>query len=161
MQIGRAAQAGDRACERARVRVVEAGTVQRGPVPRNVRHPALVDHSGVEGRLPERRMRLAEGDQALHEAQHLLVSRRQRPVEPARRIVLVVRVVVAALRAPDLVAREEHRHAARQQQNREEVLHLPRAQRLNGGIVDVNQGHGSVRALNTVHNAARQQSEEA
>ena len=48
----------------------------------------------------------------------------QRPVEPAELVVLAVGVVVAALRAADLVAGDEHRHALREQQDRSEVLDL-------------------------------------
>ena len=56
-------------------------------------------------------------------------SSARRPVVPGHLVVLAVAVVVAVLRAPDLVAAEQHRHALRQQQRREEVALLARAQR--------------------------------
>ena len=52
----------------------------------------------------------------------------QRPVEPGELVVLAVGVVVAVLRAADLVAGDEHRHALREEQDRGEVLHLPLAE---------------------------------
>src|SRR3712207_6925048 len=46
-------------------------------------------------------------------------------------VVLTPSVVVAALRAARLVARDEHRHALREQERREEVSLLPRAHRVH------------------------------
>ena len=57
----------------------------------------------------------------------------ERPVEPARRVVLAVGVVVAALGAAELVAAEQQRHALGQQQRRQQVARLPRAQRQDAG----------------------------
>src|SRR5262249_61774323 len=57
------------------------------------------------------------------------------PVEPGELVVLAVGVVVAALRAPELVAAAEHRHALRQRQRRDEVALLPLAQLLDAPIV--------------------------
>ena len=50
------------------------------------------------------------------------------PVDPADLVVLAVRIVVAALRAAELVARLQHRHALRHQQRREHVADLALAQ---------------------------------
>ena len=57
------------------------------------------------------------------------------PVEPRELVVLAPRVVVAVLRAAQLVAAEQHRHALREQQRRQEVALLARAQRVDRGIV--------------------------
>ena len=57
------------------------------------------------------------------------------PVDPRQLVVLAVGVVVAALGAADLVAGQEHRHALRQQQRREEVALLPRPQLVDRRIV--------------------------
>ena len=43
---------------------------------------------------------------------------------PARFVVLAVGVVVAALRAAEFVATEQHRHPARDQQCQQEILDL-------------------------------------
>ncbi len=65
----------------------------------------------------------------------LAVRFRHAPVDPADFVVLAVSVVVALLRATDLVARQQHWHAVRNQQDRGEVLALPHAQRVDAGIV--------------------------
>jgi hypothetical protein len=49
------------------------------------------------------------------------------PVEPRRRAVLAVRVVVAALGAAQLVAAEDHGDAEGEQQHREQGTRLPAA----------------------------------
>ena len=59
----------------------------------------------------------------------------QLPVEPADLVVLAIGVVVALLRARELVARQHHRRALRQQQRCEEVAHLPLAQGVDARIV--------------------------
>ena len=45
------------------------------------------------------------------------------PMHPGDLVVLRVRVVVAHLRAPDLVAVRQHRHALRERERRDEVAH--------------------------------------
>ena len=57
-----------------------------------------------------------------------LLLRAPAPVVPAGGVVLAVGVVVPALGATELVAAGEHRRALRQQQGREEVALLPRAE---------------------------------
>ena len=59
----------------------------------------------------------------------------QAPVKPTDIAVLAISVVVAALRTPHLIAHEQHRRAGRQQFQREKILYLPVAQRLDGRIV--------------------------
>src|SRR5208282_2632549 len=77
----------------------------------------------VEDRGPE-----AEGDERAREAQELLLFFRPAPVDPGDLVVLAVGVVVASLRATGLVAAADHGHALRQEERREEVSHLTRAQ---------------------------------
>src|SRR5262249_18461460 len=48
--------------------------------------------------------------------------------------VLAVRIVVAALRAPHLVAHQEHRDTQREERDRQEVLHLTVSQRVHSWI---------------------------
>ena len=57
------------------------------------------------------------------------------PVEPGHLVVLAVGVVVAVVRAPDLVAGGDHRDAGRQQQRAEEVAHRPAPGELHDGVV--------------------------
>ena len=59
----------------------------------------------------------------------------ERPVDPARLVVLAVRVVVAPLGAAELVPAEEHRHASGDGEGQQEVLDLPPAHRLDGRVV--------------------------
>ena len=66
------------------------------------------------------------GDAARHHVAEVLVD--VVPVEPRELAVLAVGVVVAVLGAAELVAAEDHRHALRQQQRREDVAPLAGAQ---------------------------------
>ena len=50
-------------------------------------------------------------DQGLHESMQVAVSLQQCPVEPVDLVVLAVRIVVPALRPPDLIAHQQHRRA--------------------------------------------------
>src|SRR5581483_3858950 len=60
---------------------------------------------------------------------------RRLPVEPARLVVLAIGVVVAPLRAAELVAGEKHRHALGEKERREQVARLPCPQFENVGAV--------------------------
>ena len=77
------------------------------------------------------RVRLAEADHRAEEPKDILVGAEPVPVEPTRRVVLVVRVVVAALSLQELVTRAEHGRAVRQHQQAAEVLRLPLPQLQN------------------------------
>ena len=78
----------------------------------------------------------ARGDaRAIPDVDAVGVALEQAPVEPGDLVVLAIRVVVARLRVAELVAREQHRHALRQEQRGEEVAHLARAQRVHAGVV--------------------------
>ena len=73
-------------------------------------------------------MLAAEPDQLLRERVERALVVAPLPVEPGELVVLAPRVVVAVLRAAELVAPEQHRHALREQQRRQEVAHLPQPQ---------------------------------
>jgi len=121
--------------EDARRGVVEAGPAEQAAVPRDVGHPVVVGRTVVEGRGAQRGVAPAEVEQEPPEAHEARVPVDERPVEPRGLVVLVVGVVVPALRAARLVAGEEHRHAARDEQHDREVADLPLAQRLDLRVV--------------------------
>src|SRR6185437_4192382 len=56
------------------------------------------------------------------------------PVVPARLVVLAVGVVISLLGTTELVATQQHRHTARNEQRQEEVLDLTVADRFNAQI---------------------------
>ncbi len=78
-----------------------------------------------EGVAPQRPVAFAEVDQELPETAQRIVHRDALPVEPRDLIVLVPGVVVPALRAPYLVAGQDHRDALRDHQQHGEVAELP------------------------------------
>src|SRR5579863_9217208 len=59
----------------------------------------------------------------------------ERPIEPARFVVLAIGVVVAGLRTADLIAHSNHRYAEREHGKRQEIPDLPVSQFLYAGIV--------------------------
>ena len=130
-------ESAEREGEHPRLRIVPAGTEQAAAVPRDVGQPALVDLAGEERGAPDRRLRLAEGDQLAGEPDEVRVLLGAGPVEPGDLVVLAVGVVVAVLGAAGFVAHDHHRHALRQQQERQEVSDLAGAQRLDRRVVGV------------------------
>src|SRR5690606_22446456 len=86
------------------------------------------------------RVLLPDARDALHERQEVALLRAQLPAQPGNLVVLAVGVVVAALGVPDLVAAPQHRNALREQERRDEVPLLLRAQgadaRVVGGSLD-------------------------
>src|SRR5258708_2158955 len=92
-----------------------------GAVQRTAHEPASTLEDG---------MLVAEVDDPGEEGQQLtvLLIAGVLPVEPGELIVLAVGVVVASLRAADLVAAVDHRHADGEQQGAEEVALLAGAQ---------------------------------
>src|SRR6185437_8337663 len=107
------------------------------------RDPADVLEAGFRNRLAaeearprEDAMAAAQIDEETHEIAELLVLRTDaQPVGPRDIVVLAVSVVVAALRAADLVAREQHRNTQRQQQGGEQIALLLVAKRRDRRIV--------------------------
>src|SRR5205085_12081814 len=101
--------------------------------------PAATTEDGMFG---------AQANQIAGEPEQLFVG--LFPVVPGDLAVLAIRVVVAPLCAPDLVAAAQHRHALRQKQRRQEVAHLAAAQRDDIGIVRVSLGAAVPRSVVTL-----------
>ena len=57
------------------------------------------------------------------------------PIEPSDFIIQPVGIVVAFLRAQELIAAEQHRHSLTQHQSKDEVFRLPNAFSNDAGIV--------------------------
>ena len=130
-RAGRAA-AGQRDAAR-RVARVGLPDVDAAPLDRGVAED--VDEADPRALVEQRHEAPPEADELAREAVHVGVPLDVRPVEPRDRVVVAVRVVVAALGAPDLVAHEQHRRARGEQREHEQVLDLARAERLDRGIV--------------------------
>src|SRR5205807_3874890 len=95
-----------------------------GREPGDIGRPRAADGPSLEpAPPPEDRMLFAQCGQAPREVEQNEVG--VLPVVPGDLVVLAVRVVVAALRAADLVAAQDHRHTLRDEQRREQVLALP------------------------------------
>ena len=116
-----------------------------GPEPRDVGRVRAERLAVEEVAAPEHRMRAPEGDQPLREREQRAVL--VLPVEPRDLVVLAVGVVVAALRAADLVAAEQHRDALREEQRGEEVALLARAELEHLGVVGRALGAAVPRAV--------------
>src|SRR5258708_22046042 len=105
-----------------------------GPEPLQVLHSLAFGHAtGEPSAAAKNRMLAAKLDQPTRELDQLGV--RVHPIDPRNRIVLAIRIVVAALGTSELVAGENHRYPLRQYQRREEVAFLPIANRANRRIV--------------------------
>jgi hypothetical protein len=123
--------------ERAGFRIVPVAAIHRFPVrtpPLHIRQPTLVLHGAVEPAiLVQGRVALAKLDEPPDEGDARRVGRR--PVDPRQRAVLRVTVVVALLRAAELVAHREHRRSPRHEQRGEQVPHVAAARFDDGRIV--------------------------
>ena len=109
-----------------------------GPEPPDVGQPGALALARRAGSGARRKTGCvaAQRDQPLRErraARAALVV--ELPVEPGDLVVLAPGVVVAALRAAELVAAEQHRHALREEQRGQEVALLARAQRVDLRVV--------------------------
>src|SRR5580692_5411178 len=78
-------------------------------------------------------MLFAKLDRGARELEQVLIG--LIPANPGDLTILAVGIVVAVLRAADLVATEHHRNALREHQRRDEVALLARAQRVYLGII--------------------------
>jgi hypothetical protein len=117
-----------------------------GAEPLDVRRPA--ERVALEpAAAVEDRMRLPERDELARELEQRGALLLEAPVEPAELVVLAVGVVVAALRAAHLVAHEQHRHALREKQRREQVALLPLAELQDLRIVGLAFGAAVPRAV--------------
>jgi len=80
-------------------------------------------------------MGFSELDEIADEGQQFAILGFRVPGHPADFVVLAVGIVVATLGAAGFVARQEHRHALRQEQGGEQIALLPGPQRQHLGIV--------------------------
>src|ERR1700722_9583117 len=76
-------------------------------------------------------MRLAQRDHVFDELVNLRVLLQVTPVVPARCVILTIGVVVTTLRAAELVAALQHRHAPGNEERQQEVADLALTQRLD------------------------------
>ena len=115
----------------------EVGLAERDAVPGHVGAAERAARlAGEVVAVAQHRVGGAEGDQQPGEAEQVAVGVEQSPVEPGDLVVLAVGVVVAALRAAELVAGEQHRHALRAEQQRAaRFARLARAQRADRRVV--------------------------
>src|SRR5688572_24060883 len=88
----------------------------------------LVEDAGKEAPVAQDGVLHAQPDQLPDVGDHALLAVAVVPVDPGDLVILAVGVVVALLRAAELVACEQHRRALREQQRAEHVLHLALAQ---------------------------------
>src|SRR6185503_20874087 len=84
--------------------------------------------AGQELRAAEHRMLRAEAEKTAGEVEDAAGALVEVPVEPGELVVLAVGVVVPGLRAPELVAGEQHRCPLGEEQRRQEVPGLPVAE---------------------------------
>src|ERR1700730_8636610 len=114
-----------RKCNRVFPIFVGCLVTRRGD-PGNVFDPGLGEHLATqEARARAYAMSPAEMDQIADETAKILVFRSDVfPIGPRDLIVLAISVVVPALCSSDLVAREQHRNAERQQQCGEQIALL-------------------------------------
>ena len=89
--------------------------------------PVRLPQEGVEAHaltlmlhVPQRSPR----GQKAHETMDIGVLLQERPVEPGGGVVVAVGVVVALLRAPDLIPHQDHRDSQRHQGESQAILHL-------------------------------------
>src|SRR3954454_5921150 len=101
-------------------------------MPLDVGQAAPIYRAGQEAAALEIPLAPAQRDHLAEEPEDVaLLLAREIPVEPADLVVLAVGVVVALLRAADLVAGDEHRRPLREEQDRSEVLDLSLAERID------------------------------
>src|SRR5581483_4104837 len=102
-------------------------------VPADLPGGAVPDGTILEPQAPvEYRMIAAKPDEPAGEGQQIDVG--SLPVEPGQLVVLAVGIVVALLRAADLVAAEQHGDALRQEQRGQEVALLPGPKLIDGRV---------------------------
>src|ERR1700685_2132692 len=105
-----------------------------GTKPRQIVNVAAANRFSLEPFAPEKyRVLLAELDDLLGEIQLLEIH--IFPIHPRNLVVVAVRVVIAPLGATEFVAGEQHRDAQRQEQRRDEIALLTRAQHADLALV--------------------------
>src|SRR5262245_34648292 len=78
---------------------------------------------------------LTKRDELSYEPEHVAVLLEQRPVEPADLVVLAVRIVVATLRAANLITHQQHWRADGEQSQGKKVFDLAIPQRINRDVI--------------------------
>ncbi len=120
---GRSERRPSRANASARLSREEVGLGRLDAVPEDFRRlPAA--SAREERAAPQDGVRFPQRDHHPDEPEEAGVSLRERPVDPAQRVILAPGVVVAVLGAQELVARQDHGHALRDHQGRHQVAHL-------------------------------------
>src|SRR5215472_1698294 len=74
-------------------------------------------------------------DQQPYEAVEIGMFFEERPIKPARFVVLAVGIVVAGLRAAHLIAHSNHWYAQREHCDRQKIPDLPVSQILYAGLI--------------------------
>ena len=96
-----------------------------GVDPRDVRHLKVGIHfAGQEAQTPEHRVKVKSGRQATEEVHKREAVLIYVPMDPTRLVVLAICIVVAVLRAAELVTRADHRSALRQDERRKQISEL-------------------------------------
>ena len=107
-----------------------------GTEPRKVLDRGTADASALEEAAALKDgMVQAETDEVGREVEEPASGGPERPVEPGDLVVLAIGVVVAALRAPDLVAPREHGYALGEEEGGQEISLLAAAQGKHLGVV--------------------------
>src|SRR5262245_8959724 len=82
----------------------------------------------LEGVAAEQRMRPPKLEEMLEKPEQVGMRLEEAPIDPTDCIVLTVGVVVATLRAPELIPGQDHGGASGEQENGRKVPHLPLTQ---------------------------------
>ena len=131
---GRSVRRPSSAKARARLFGAEVGPRRLDAVPEDLRRPAARE-AREECPPPQDRVRTTDGDDHPREPEEVRIPLLEGPVDPAHRVVLAPRVVVALLRAEELVPAQDHRHALADHQRGHQVAHLLLADPQHLGVV--------------------------
>src|SRR5207249_2258541 len=108
VDVGLVAETGHGKRQRPGIGIVPTRLEELAAVPANVGHVPLVYLAVKETGAVNGGMAFAEVDHELPEPEQAAVFLHLLPVEPAQWAVLAIGVVVALLRAADLIARQNH-----------------------------------------------------
>ena len=137
IRLGAAEGAAEAACHRV-LPIPKLHFAPIRPQPNDVFEPARpCRDSLVKPAAPKIGVVCAQQNCASYERAERFVLAAEIPIDPARLIVLAIGVVVAALGAAKLVAGRQHRDSQREQQRRDEIAFLAKAQGSYRGIVTV------------------------